>query len=273
MTRVHQSGSVVVQLRGVSVGYRERVVVRDVDLVVRDGEVLAVLGANGSGKTTLVRGLLGLADVLAGDVELLGRSHRGRRERARVGYVPQRHTVSGAIPSTVREVVSSGRLPRLGLFGRPRERDRAIVRGAIAAVQLADDAETDVSQLSGGQQRRVLIARALAAEPDVLIMDEPTAGVDRASQLALVDTIRALAARGVPMIVVTHEIAPLADVLTRAVVVEDGRIAYDGPLPQAGLHGTYFSGAGSDHHHVDDPQAPARERSPGWLEHPLGGGT
>lgn len=265
------AGRVVVQLRGVSVGYRERAVLRDVDLVVRDGEVLAVLGANGSGKTTLVRGLLGLAEVLSGDVELLGRSHRGRRERARVGYVPQRHTVSGAIPSTVAEVVSSGRLPRLGLLGRLRERDRAIVRDAIAAVQLAEDAETDVSRLSGGQQRRVLIARALAAEPDVLIMDEPTAGVDRTSQLALVDTIRALAAGGVPMIVVTHEVAPLAGVLTRAVVVEDGRIAYDGPLPDAGIH-AHFSDAGSDHHHLDDPRAPARERSPGWLEHPLRGG-
>ena len=190
-----------------------------------------MLGANGSGKTTLVRGLLGLATVMRGDVELLGRPLRTRRDRAAIGYVPQRHTVGGAIASTVREVVSSGRLPRLGLLGRLGAADRAVVAEAIDAVRLTGFADTNVAELSGGQQRRVLIARALAAEPGVLVMDEPTAGVDQVSQQALADTIRQLATRGVPMIIVTHEVGPLADVLTRAVVVADGRITYDGPPP------------------------------------------
>ncbi len=266
-------GRVVVALRGVSVGYGERVVVRDADLVVRDGEVVAVLGANGSGKTTLVRGLLGLADVVAGEVELLGRPRHARRDRARIGYVPQRHTIGGAIPSTVREVVSSGRLPRLGPLGRMRARDRAVVQEAIEAVHLAELAGTDVGELSGGQQRRVLIARALAAEPEVLVMDEPTAGVDQASQHALAGTIRGLATRGVPMLVVTHEVAPLADVLTRAIVVDDGRITYDGPLPHGADGHRHGPGTSSDHHHIDDPQAPDVGRAPGWLEQPLGGGA
>ncbi|GAB3593984.1 metal ABC transporter ATP-binding protein [Angustibacter peucedani] len=265
---------VVVELRGVSVGYGERVVVRDVDLVVRDGEVVAVLGANGSGKTTLVRGLLGLATVLHGEIEVLGRSQRTRRDRARIGYVPQRHTVGGAIPSTVREVVASGRLPRLGLLGRQRAHDRQVVQEAIDAVHLGDLAGTDVGELSGGQQRRVLIARALAAEPEVLVMDEPTAGVDQASQHALAGTIRSLAARGVPMVVVTHEVGPLADVLTRAIVVDDGRITYDGPLPHAFDGHRHGEGVGSDHHHLHDPLDPHEVRpgrGPGWLDQPLGG--
>jgi zinc transport system ATP-binding protein len=250
----------VVRLRDVSVGYGERAVVREVDLTVGDGEVVAVLGANGSGKTTLVRGLLGLATVLHGDVEVLGRPLRTRRDRAAIGYVPQRHTVGGAVPSTVTEVVSSGRLPRLGLLGRPGPRDREVVAEAIEAVQLTTFARTDVAQLSGGQQRRVLIARALAAEPALLVMDEPTAGVDLTSQHALADSIRRLAGRGVPMIVVTHEVGPLADVLTRAVVISDGRVTYDGPPPAA------HPGHVADHHHPPDaPEAAA------WLDHPLGG--
>ena len=260
----------VVRLRNVTVGYGERAVVRDADLTVTDGEVVAVLGANGSGKTTLVRGLLGLADVMHGDVELHGRPITGRRDRARIGYVPQRHTVGGAVPSTVREVVASGRLARLGLLARPRATDRAAVQAAIDAVQLTDLADADVAELSGGQQRRTLIARALAAQPDILVMDEPTAGVDRASQLALAGTIRALAGRGVPMIVVTHEAGPLADVFTRAVVVTDGRITYDGPVratPQR-------DDAGDDHHHPhspDDPGARLRGGPSAWLEQPMGG--
>jgi zinc transport system ATP-binding protein len=264
---VSSAGTPVVRLHDVTVGYGDRPVVRDADLVVHDGEVVAVLGANGSGKTTLVRGLLGLATVMRGEVEILGRPVRTRRDRARIGYVPQRHTVGGAVPSTVREVVSSGRLPRLGLLGRQRAHDRTVVREAIEAVGLGDLASTDVAELSGGQQRRVLIARALAAEPDVLVMDEPTAGVDQASQQALAGTIRTLAARGVPMIVVTHEVGPLAGVLTRAIVVQDGRITYDGPPPSGPAHES------DHHHHLPDAHAPQSSGPAGWLEQPLRGGA
>jgi len=265
------SGREVVRLRGVSVGYGERVVVRDADLSLHDGEVVAVLGSNGSGKTTLVRGLLGLATVISGEVELLGRPVRGRRDRARIGYVPQRHTVGGAVPSTVREVVTSGRLARHGLFGRLGPADRAVVDEAIDAVRLTEHAATDVAQLSGGQQRRALIARALAAEPELLVMDEPTAGVDQASQEALAATIRTLAHRGVPMLVVTHEVGPLIDVVTRAIVVSDGEIRYDGPLRGAGLPEHPGQHLGHDHHHLTDPHDDERPGSPTGLRQPLGG--
>ena len=164
---------------------------RDVDLTVAAGEAVAVLGSNGSGKTTLARGLLGLATVLGGEVEVLGAPVGRLRERGRVGYVPQRHTVSGAVPATVREVVAVGRLARLGLFRRLGAADRAAVGEAVEAVGLADRLDEPVAALSGGQQRRVLVARALAAEPELLIMDEPTAGVDAASQEALAGVLAA----------------------------------------------------------------------------------
>lgn len=219
-----------IRLRDASIGYGDVAVVRDVDLTVADGEAVAVLGSNGSGKTTLARGLLGLATVLGGEVEVLGAPVGRSRERGRIGYVPQRHTVSGAVPATVREVVGVGRLARRGAFGRLRPADRAAVQEAVAAVGLADRLGDPVASLSGGQQRRVLVARALAAEPELLVMDEPTAGVDAASQDALAAVLAGVSAAGTTLLVVTHETAALAGVLTRAVVVDHGRIAYDGPL-------------------------------------------
>ncbi len=258
----------VIALRGVSVGYTDRAVVHDVDLVVQRGEVVAVLGANGSGKTTLVRGLLGLARILTGEVELLGRPvgvrGRSRWHGARIGYVPQRHTVGGTVASTVREVVSSGRLPRLGRVGWMRAADRSAVSAAIDAVDLTPWADVDIADLSGGQQRRALIARALASEPEVLIMDEPTAGVDQASQQALARSVARLVQLGVTLLIVTHEVGPLAGVVTRAVVVSEGLLTYDGPLEDSMIGAS----DGAHDHHVHDPAGGARRT---WLRPTVGG--
>jgi zinc transport system ATP-binding protein len=242
-----------IRLRDASIGYGDVPVVCGVDLTVRAGEAVAVLGSNGSGKTTLSRGLLGLAAVLGGEVEVLGAPVGRLRERGRIGYVPQRHTVSGAVPATVREVVGVGRLARLGLFRRLRPADRAAVADAVAAVGLSDRIGDPVASLSGGQQRRVLVARALAAQPELLIMDEPTAGVDTASQEALAAVLADVSASGTTLLVVTHETGPLTGVLTRAVVVDHGRIGYDGPLAGA------ESPADGGHHHPEDAgQPPAK---------------
>ena len=238
------------RLDGATIGYGDVAIVRDADLTVRRGEAVAVLGSNGSGKTTLSRGLLGLATVLGGSVEVLGAPVGRLRERGRVGYVPQRHTVSGAMPATVREVVGVGRLPRLGLWRRLGPRDRAAVTQAVDAVGLADRLDDPVASLSGGQQRRVLVARALAAEPELLVMDEPTAGVDAASQAALAAVLARVSAGGTTLLVVTHETGPLSGVLTRAVVVDSGRLTYDGPLAGAGPVG------GPDCHHPQEAAAP-----------------
>lgn len=240
------SGVAPIEARRLSVGYRDAVVVHEVDLTVRTGEAVALLGPNGSGKTTLVRGVLGLASVLGGDLALFGVPADRFRDRARIGYVPQRHTLASGLPATVREVVSTGRLARRRWPGRTTGHDREAVEHAIGTVGLTERADAAVGELSGGQQRRVLIARALAAEPDVLVMDEPTAGVDTASQTALAATLALLAERGTTLLVVTHEVGPLSGVVERAVVLKDGRVRHDGALPassQADLDG--------GHHHDD----------------------
>lgn len=218
----------VIELRHVSFGYADRAVVRSIDLDVRPGEVVALLGPNGSGKSTLVRGLLGLTDQLGGEATVLGQPLRDLSERYRIGYVPQRHTLSGSVRATVEEVVAVGRLPHQGWFVRRTPQDRRAITEALELVGLAERAGDDVSTLSGGQQRRVLIARALAAEPDLLIMDEPTAGVDEASQRVLAEVLRRLTASGRTLLIVTHEVAALRDVVTRIVELTAGRVSFDG---------------------------------------------
>jgi zinc transport system ATP-binding protein len=223
----------VITLRGVSIGYDDKPAVSDVDLTVRAGDVLALIGPNGSGKSTLVRGMLGLATVLTGDVQLFGVPAARFAQRHRLGYVPQRHTVGGAVPSTVEEVVGSGRLTHRRWYARASSSDRAAINDAIEVVGLKDRRRSMVATLSGGQQRRVLIARALAGAPEVLIMDEPTAGVDAESQQALVRTLVSLVESGLTLVVVTHEIAPLRPVLTRVVAMRDGGLVHDDRLVPA----------------------------------------
>jgi len=218
----------VIEVRHAAFGYGDRAVVTDVDLTIHAGEVIAVLGPNGAGKSTIAKGLFGLTDLLAGDIELFGMPRAAFRDHPRLGYVPQRHTLASSVRATVEEVVSSGRLSRQSWLGRSTPTDRRHITRALELVGLADRAKVDVGALSGGQQRRVLIARALAGEPDVLVMDEPTAGVDIANQHGLVEVLTRLVAEGLTLLVVTHELVAFADLITRVIVIDRGRVAFDG---------------------------------------------
>lgn len=238
----------VIRVHAASFGYSERTVVTDVDLVVERGEVVAVLGPNGSGKSTVVKGLLGLAETSRGTVDLFGTPREHLEDRTRVGYVPQRHTLASTVSATVEEIVATGRVPRVPWWAPWRAlapEHRTAVREAIEVVGLGEQRTHEVSTLSGGQQRRVLIARALAAGPELFILDEPTAGVDVGNQRVLAAVLRRLVERGATLVVVTHELDALRDLVSRAVVVRDGAIAYDGP-PSA------LDDLGHVHHHHDD---------------------
>ncbi|MCF3121213.1 metal ABC transporter ATP-binding protein [Streptomyces arenae] len=237
--------SAVISLRKVTAELGSRPVLRGIDLTVRRGEVVALLGANGSGKSTAVRTVIGQVPVTGGEVEIFGTPRRRFRDWSRVGYVPQRTTAAGGVPATVTEVVASGRLSR-ARFGVLRKADREAVARAIDLVGLTDRAKDSVNALSGGQHQRVLIARALASEPEVLIMDEPMAGVDLASQQVLADTLRLQVERGASVLLVLHELGPLEPLIDRAVVLRDGCVLHDGPPPAAvGQHAL----PGHDHVH------------------------
>jgi zinc transport system ATP-binding protein len=240
----------VVSLTNGVVSYGGRPVLRGVSLTVEAGEVVAVLGANGSGKSTLVRAALGLVPLQAGSAALFGTPLRRFRGWRRIGYVPQRVGAGSGVPATVREVVAAGRLARRGFLRPPAARDRDAVAAAVAAVGLADRSDEPVGTLSGGQQQRTLIARALAGEPELLVLDEPTAGVDAASQAAFAEALRGFVAGGGSVLLVAHELGPLEPLVTRAVVVHHGAIVHNGPVPRpAGHH------ADPDHDHVH-PHAP-----------------
>ncbi|MGN9910995.1 metal ABC transporter ATP-binding protein [Phytohabitans sp. LJ34] len=235
------------------VAYGDRPVLRDVSLRVTAGEVVAILGANGSGKSTLIRAILGLIPLRQGTIALFGTPLRRFRQWHRIGYVPQRVGAGSGVPATVREVVASGRLARRGVLRPPGAADKAAVVAALAAVGLAERAGDPVATLSGGQQQRTLIARALAGGPELLVLDEPTAGVDAASQEAFAEALRGFVAAGGTVLLVAHELGPLQPLVGRAVVVHDGQIAHDGACPPpAGHHAL----PGHDHVHPHEHPAP-----------------
>lgn len=246
-------------MSGGQVNLDRRPVLRGIDLTIRPGEVVTVLGANGSGKSTLIRALLGLTPMSAGKTLLYGTPPARFRQWWRIGYVPQRLSVGGGVPTTIREVVASGRISRQRRFRPAGAADRAATARALAAVGLAHRAGDPVQALSGGQQQRVLIARALAGEPDTFVMDEPTAGVDAASQQLLADTLAGLVERGKTVLLVAHELGPLEPLVTRAVVLRDGFVCHDGPPPHAvGAHAL----PGHDHVHPHADEKPLSPLSP-----------
>src|SRR5262249_8398717 len=181
-----------------------------------------------------------------------------RRNWERIGYVPQRLGAGGGVPATVGEVVASGRLARRGVLRPAGHRDRTAIAAALRSVGLSDRVQGPVGSLSGGQQPRTLIARALAAEPELLVLDEPTAGVDSVSQDAFAMALRGFTAGNGTVLLVAHELGPLEPLVTRAVVVHNGTVAHDGPVPMAAGHH-----ASPEHDHVH-PHAPATDNTGPW---------
>jgi zinc transport system ATP-binding protein len=220
--------SPAVEVTSGAVALSGRPILRDIDLTVETGEVVALLGANGSGKSTLVKTMVGLLPMSSGRVRLFGTPLEDFTAWRRLGYVPQRSTIAQGVPATVREVVSAGRLARRGPFRLPRGDDRRAVRDALEAVGLGDRLNHQVATLSGGQQQRVLMARTLAGEPELLVLDEPNAGVDLISQQAIANTLAERARAGSTIVVVLHELGPFASLIQRTVVLREGRITHDG---------------------------------------------
>lgn len=241
----------LVELRHVTLGYDREPVVRGIDLSICRGDVVAVLGSNGSGKSTLVKGMLGLSELLDGEILLFGTPARRFSQRCRIGFVPQRNQVASNIPTTALEVVESGRVAHRGLWRPFTRADRDAARAALRTVGLDHVASRPVQHLSGGQQRRVAIARALAGEPELLILDEPTAGVDAETQLRLAATLQQLAEAGTTIVLIEHELGVVADLIGRVLVVADGSISYDGAPDAAHTHH-------ADHEHHDHTSEPLR---------------
>ncbi len=219
----------VLTAHALSFAYDEALVVDDVGFSLAPGEFVALVGPNGSGKSTLLRLLLGLLRPATGHVELFGAAPGELDEPGRLGYVPQRGRLTPELPTTVREVVAGGRLSRRAWWRRPTAVDRDAVEHALTAVALTDLGDRLVTELSGGQQQRALIARALVADPELLILDEPVAGVDAESQRLFRDSlIHLVQAHQTTVLLVSHELGAVAADLDRVIVLKQ-RLMFDGP--------------------------------------------
>jgi zinc transport system ATP-binding protein len=219
----------VIALEDVHFAYRHVPVLEHVSLTVEPGEFVALVGPNGSGKSTLVRIALGLLTPRSGTARLFGDVPGHRRHRGRLGFVPQRPSLAEGLAATVEDIVASGRLARTGWLGRRGPDHRDAVDAALDAVDLAHLRGEAVGTVSGGQQQRAFIARALAGEPELLVLDEPVAGVDAESQQtfrkALCDLVRQ---RNGSVLLVSHELSAVADDLDRIIVLKRS-IRFDGP--------------------------------------------
>jgi zinc transport system ATP-binding protein len=214
-------GNTAVALRHVSFAYGHGpTVLRDVDLDVEPGEFVAIAGPNGGGKTTLVRLVVGLEQPTSGRVELMVR---------KVGYLPQRTQAGIDAPVTVRELVTTGRASRARLIGPLSAADRISVQEAIDRVGLSPSADRRLTTLSGGQQQRAFIAKALAADPELLVLDEPTTGVDVEAQDAIAALLQRLRSElEMTILYVSHEFGAVERFVERIVLVRGG-IVFDGP--------------------------------------------
>ena len=215
----------------------QRVILKNISLNFFPGAKIGVLGLNGSGKSTLLKIILGLLAPSAGQVALLGADPRHLRERWRIGYVPQRPSLPPDFPATVEEVVGAGRLARRGWARRFRADDRAEIDHAITSVALDDMRSKRVGELSGGQQQRAFIAKAFASQPDLLVLDEPVAGVDAESQRRFAGSLTHLISEhGAGVLLVSHELGAVADDLDRVIVLKH-RVLFDGPAAELAATG------------------------------------
>jgi ABC-type Mn2+/Zn2+ transport system ATPase subunit len=214
---------------GVSLGYGRQSVLSGVDLSIGQGDFLGIVGPNGSGKTTLLRAILGTLRPQAGAI----RQHPALAARTlSAGYVPQRGLIDEAFPLTVLDIILMGRYPRMGLGRHPRKEDYDAAHRSAAAAGIADLVHKRYRELSGGQKQRTLIARALTAEPNLLVLDEPTEGMDLVGERAIMDLICSLhQSRGLTVIMVSHLLNVVASYVRRLAIVGNGRVIL-GPVEE-----------------------------------------
>ena len=216
--------------RGLSVAYRAEPVLRDVDFEVPRGVVMGIVGPNGAGKSTLITAMLGLVRPLVGSAEFFGQPLE--RVRRRVGYMPQSTSVDWDFPTTVLDVVTMGTYGDLGWFRRPgrRERERALL--ALERTGMAGLAKRQIGELSGGQRQRVFLARALAQDPELYIMDEPFQGIDAKSQQAIVSVLHGLREERRTVVIVHHDLATVREYCDHVTLL-NRRIVASGPVGEA----------------------------------------
>ena len=224
--------SAAISVRGVVVRYGEVLALDGASVDVPTGRVTGLVGMNGSGKSTLFKAIMGMVRPEAGDVRIEGKDPRVARRAGLVGYVPQSEDVDWTFPVSVRDVVMMGRYGLQGATRRVRPVDRRAVQEALERVELADFSARQIGQLSGGQRKRAFVARGIAQQARVLLLDEPFAGVDKRSEATMVALLRGLAAEGRTILISTHDLHALPQLADDAVLLQR-RVLFHGPVAEA----------------------------------------
>jgi len=212
------------EIHDLTVAYHRKPVLYGIDLEVSAGKLVGIVGPNGAGKSTLIKAVMGLLPVSSGWVKIFGKPYR--QSCKRVGYVPQRESVDWDFPVNVMDVVLMGRYGRLRLGQRPTKRDREVAMECLEKVKLEEYARRQIGNLSGGQQQRVFLARALAQESDLYLMDEPFVGVDAATESAIVTILRELKSRGKTLLVVHHDLPTAKDYFDMLILLNMRLVAF-----------------------------------------------
>ncbi|MFS3931090.1 manganese ABC transporter ATP-binding protein MntB [Bacillus sp. SN1] len=213
-----------VELDNVTVAYHKKPVLQEISLQVPEGKLIGIIGPNGAGKSTLIKTILGLVPRASGDISIYGKDYKD--QRTRIGYVPQRGSVDWDFPTSALDVVLMGRYGRIGLLKRPKKTDVEMAKAALEKVGMLDYAKRQISQLSGGQQQRVFLARALCQDADIYFMDEPFAGVDAATERAIMTLLAELKQKGKTVLVVHHDLQTAEDYFDWILLLHLRKIAF-----------------------------------------------
>src|SRR5215213_8546282 len=222
----HELNQPVLDVQNLTVRYNGRVAIEDINFHLHEGERIAVVGPNGAGKSTLFQVIAGVLQPTAGEVNIFGSRPRGHNC---IGYIPQRSQVDWNFPVSVADVVMMGRSAKLGLLNWPHKKDWEYVRNALEIVALSDPASRQIGQLSGGQQQRMFIARALAQEAELMLMDEPLSGLDTPSQEGLLNLLDTLRNQNVTVMVATHDLDQAARHFDRIMLLNHRIVAFGNP--------------------------------------------
>ena len=247
------------EIHDMTVAYHRKPVLWDIDLAVPEGKLVGIVGPNGAGKTTLIKAALGLLPLASGKVEIYGRPYHLQRKL--IGYVPQRESVDWDFPVTVRDVVLMGTYGRLGWFRRPGRGERDIADRCLSQVAMKEFADRQIRQLSGGQQQRVFLARALAQEAQVYFMDEPFAGVDAATETAIIELLQSMRAAGKTVFVVHHDLQTVRSYFDYVILL-NMRLVACGPTESTFTHANLQKTYGGRLTILDEAAEAVRQREP-----------
>ena len=215
-------------VENISAAYRDRLALSGVSFTVPSGEIMAILGPNGAGKSTLIKAMLELIPRVSGKSEFFGKNLS--RVRKRIAYMPQSASIDWDFPARVKDVVLMGTYTHLGWLRRPGKKEHQTALAAMEQLDISDLANRQISELSGGQKQRTFVARALAADADLLVMDEPFAGVDMKSEKTILQVLRSLASSGKTVLLVHHDLATVREFCSSVLLLREGNLVASGPL-------------------------------------------